>query len=394
MLLFYGNFMPELSIIMPCLNEAETLKCCIKKAQLGIARNNISAEIIIADNGSTDNSEEIAITCGARVINVPLKGYGAALAGGIAAASGKYIVIGDADCSYDFSNIAPFITKLRQGFDLVMGCRLPTGGGSIMPGAMPLKHRLLGNPLLSFMGRLFFQSSITDFHCGLRGFTKEAVEKMDLHTTGMEFASEMVIKATLLKMKIAEIPITLYPDGRDRSPHLRSWRDGWRHLRFMLMYSPKWLFLWPGIILCMTGGYFFARLWHHPILLFGNNIFLGTNTYLISAMNILIGFQLIAFYFFTKVFAIMAGFLPGEIFLYRLFRFVKLETGILTGLLVVSIGLFFLLSALWEWHQYSYGNLPPTINRERIIPAVTFILLGVQIIFSSFFLSILGLKHK
>ncbi len=386
--------MPELSIIMPCLNESATLKCCIQKAQLGIARNNISTEIIIADNGSTDNSKEIARICGAKVINIPLKGYGAALAGGIAAASGKYIIIGDADCSYDFSNIAPFIAKLRQGFDLVMGCRLPMGGGSIMPGAMPLKHRLLGNPLLSFIGRLFFQSPITDFHCGLRGFTKEAVEKMDLHTTGMEFASEMVIKATLLKMRIAEIPITLYPDGRNRPPHLRSWRDGWRHLRFMLMYSPKWLFLWPGIILFMTGGYFFARLWHNPIILFGNNISLGPNTYLISAMNILIGFQLIAFYFFTKVFAIMAGFLPGEKFLYGLFRFVKLETGILTGLLVVSIGLIFLLSALWEWHQYSYSSLPPSINRERIIPAVTFILLGVQIIFSSFFLSILGLKRK
>ena len=385
--------MTKLTIIMPCLNESATLKTCIDKAKAGAARANIGLEIIIADNGSSDGSQEIAMANGARVVNIAIKGYGAALAGGIAAASGKYIIMGDADDSYDFSDISQFVDKLRQGYELVMGCRLPRGGGRIMPGAMPLKHRLLGNPVLSFIGRLFFKSPVTDFHCGLRGFTKAAVERMDLHTTGMEFASEMVIKATLLKMKVAEVPITLHPDGRDRPPHLRSWRDGWRHLRFMLMYSPKWLFLWPGLLLFITGVIFFARLWHEPLFL-TESVGLGANTYLISAMSILIGFQLISFYFFTKVFAIMEGFLPGEKFLSRLFRYISLETGILVGIMVAVLGASFLAMAVWQWHRADFGGLSYVVNRQLVIPAVTFILLGGQIVFSSFFLSILGMRRR
>ncbi len=322
----------EVSIVMPCLNEAETLEACIKKAQHSIKQHNLEAEIIVADNGSDDGSQQIAENNGARVVNVDTKGYGAALSGGIGAARGRYIIMGDADDSYDFSNIYPFIENLRKGYDLVMGCRLPSGGGEIMPGAMPLKHRYLGNPVLSFIGRLFFKSPVTDFHCGLRAFTKEAFNKMDLHTTGMEFASEMVIKATLLNMKLVEVPITLYKDARSKPPHLRSWRDGWRHLRFMLMYSPRWLFLLPGALL-----FFLCTIWF-LVLIRGSvtigNVVFDTNTLLVSAMFILIGFQLVIFYFFTKTFCTTEGLLPEDPFLKRLFSIVLLGLILLIGYIV------------------------------------------------------------
>ena len=240
---------PELSIVMPCLNEAETLAVCIRKALKSFSDCNIAGEVVIADNGSTDGSQEIAIREGARVVPVAQKGYGNALRGGIEAAAGKWIIMGDADDSYDFSNIKPFVEKLREGYELVMGCRLPSGGGTVMPGAMPWKHRWIGNPALTFIGRLLFKCPAHDFHCGLRAFTKEGFNRIDLRTTGMELASEFVIKSTLKGLRFTEVPITLYPDGRSRAPHLRSWRDGWRHLRFMLLFSPRWLFLIPGIIL-------------------------------------------------------------------------------------------------------------------------------------------------
>jgi glycosyltransferase involved in cell wall biosynthesis len=245
---------PEVSVVMPCLNEAETLATCIRKARLGFEKSGICGEVVIADNGSTDGSQQIAVREGARVIEVAAKGYGNALRGGIHAAHGKWIIMGDADDSYDFSSMAPFVAKLREGWELVMGCRLPVGGGTIMPGAMPWKHRWIGNPALSFIGRLLFKCPAHDFHCGLRAFTKEGFVRMDLRTSGMELASELVIKATLCKLKITEVPITLHPDGRSRAPHLRSWRDGWRHLRFMLLFSPRWLFLIPGLGLSLLGG--------------------------------------------------------------------------------------------------------------------------------------------
>src|SRR5476649_357352 len=238
---------------MPCLNEAETLARCIEKAKLGIERSGVRGEIIVADNGSADGSVQIAENSGARVVQISEKGYGSALTGGIQAASGKWILMGDADDSYDFSDITGFVKKFQEGFELVMGCRLPSGGGTISPGAMPWKNRWLGNPILSFIGRLFFKCPAHDFHCGLRGFTKTAFEKMDLQTTGMEFASEMVIKSTLKSLRITEVPITLHKDGRSRPPHLKPWRDGWRHLRFMLLFSPRWLFLVPGIFLSALG---------------------------------------------------------------------------------------------------------------------------------------------
>jgi glycosyltransferase involved in cell wall biosynthesis len=243
----------DITIVMPCLNEAETLAVCIQKAQSGIARAGVTGEVLIADNGSTDGSIQIAESLGARVEHVREKGYGNALRGGIQAARGRWILMGDSDDSYDFSNIGGFITKLREGSELVMGCRLPSGGGTIVPGAMPWKNRWIGNPILSSIGRLFFRTPIHDFHCGMRGFSADAYRKMDLKTTGMEFASEMVMKATLKGLRVAEVPITLHPDGRSRPPHLKPWRDGWRHLRFMLIYSPKWLFLMPGVVLFVLG---------------------------------------------------------------------------------------------------------------------------------------------
>jgi len=300
----------ELSVIMPCLNEAETLETCIKKAQETIKRYGILGEIIIVDNGSIDCSQDIARMCGARVVQVGTKGYGAALLGGINAARGRFIIMGDADDSYDFSNIIGFVEKLREGYDLVMGCRLPSGGGMIMPGAMPWKHRWIGNPALSTIGRLFFKSPVSDFHCGLRAFRKDAIEKLELRTTGMEFASEMVIKATIMGLCITQIPITLYKDGRSIPPHLRSWRDGWRHLRFMLMYSPRWLFLIPGSMLFTISLSFFILLELGPIRI--GSIVFDTNTLLVFAMTILFGFQLIAFSIYTKAFAITEGLLPDD----------------------------------------------------------------------------------
>src|SRR5271170_716897 len=295
---------------MPCLNEAETLACCIEKAKLGIQKSGVCGEILIADNGSTDGSQAIAEKSGARVVAVREKGYGSALLGGVRAASGKWILMGDADDSYDFSEADRFVKKFREGFELVMGCRLPVGGGKISPGSMPWKNRWLGNPTLSFIGRLFFKCPAHDFHCGLRGFTKAAFGKMDLKTTGMEFASEMVIKSTFRQLKIAEVPITLHKDGRSRPPHLKPWRDGWRHLRFMLLFSPQWLFLAPGIFLSLLGVVLAAP------LSFGDfqagAIQFNVGTLAVAGMTVIIGFQLIAFAFFTKVFAIAEGLLPDD----------------------------------------------------------------------------------
>jgi glycosyltransferase involved in cell wall biosynthesis len=298
----------ELTILMPCLNEAETLARCIEKARLGIARAGVPGEILIADNGSTDGSQAIAEKLGARVVPVREKGYGNALRGGIAAARGQWVLMGDADDSYDFSEADRFVKKFQEGYDLVMGCRLPVGGGTILPGAMPWKNRWIGNPVLSSIGRLFFQCPAHDFHAGLRAFTKASLEQLELRTTGMEFASEMVIKATLKKFKIAEVPITLHRDGRSRPPHLKPWRDGWRHLRFMLIYSPRWLFLIPGLCLSALGVLLSAILAMNALPLGG--IQLNVGTLMMACMAAVVGFQLVAFAFFTKTFAIAEGLLP------------------------------------------------------------------------------------
>ena len=383
----------ELTILMPCLNEAETLARCIESARLGIQRAGVRGEIIVADNGSTDGSPAIAEKLGARVVPVQAKGYGSALRGGIEAATGKWILMGDADDSYDFSEADRFVKKFQEGFDLVMGCRLPIGGGTILPGAMPWKNRWLGNPVLSFIGRLFFKCPAHDFHCGLRGFTKAAFAKMEVQTTGMEFASEMVIKSTLKGLKISEVPVTLRPDGRSRPPHLKPWRDGWRHLRFMLLFSPRWLFLMPGIFLSLLGVVFAAR------LSFGNfqigGVLFNVGTLAVACMTITISFQLIAFAFFVKVFAIAEGLLPDDPRFSRVFKFFNLEKGILLGLAVLLAGALLLARSFWIWKQADYGILPSTEeNLRRLIPAATLIVLGVQAIFSSFFMSALGLKTQ
>ena len=296
---------PELSVVMPCLNEAETLEICIRKAQGFFEKEGIHGEVVIADNGSTDGSQEIASKLNARVIAVKEKGYGNALKGGINAAHGDYVMMGDADDSYDFSNMMLYVDKLREGYDLVMGNRFK---GGIKKGAMPFLHKYLGNPVLSFIGRLFFNIKIGDFHCGLRGFSKVAYEKMELRTTGMEFASEMVVKASLKKLKIAEVPTILSPDGRSRPPHLNTWSDGWRHLRFLLLYSPKWLFLIPGMLLFFLGLILSSALIVKPFTI--GTVTFDVHTLLFTALGMLVGFQFIIFYGLTKVYTIENGLLP------------------------------------------------------------------------------------
>ncbi len=379
----------ELSIVMPCLNEAETLATCIRKAQSSLKKLNVAGEVIVADNGSTDGSQTIATEMGARVVTVATKGYGSALMGGIAAARGKYIIMGDADDSYDFANLDEFFHKLQAGYDLVMGNRFK---GGIQPRAMPRLHQYLGNPALTGMGRLFFHSPCGDFHCGLRGFSKAAIQTLDLRTTGMEFATETVVKATMYKLRIAEVPTTLAPDGRSRSPHLRSWRDGWRHLRFMLLYSPRWLFLYPGVLLMTLGSLVSGWLLGGPRVIGG--LTLDVHTLLYAAMAIVMGFQMVVFAVFTKVFGISEGLLPEDPRLTRLLRFIKLETGLLTGSLLLMIGIVMSIYALNTWEARSFGPLNPSKTLRLVIPAVTLTTLGLETILSSFFLSILGLKRR
>ena len=381
---------PELSVVMPCLNEAETLATCIRKALKAFDDAKVVGEVVIADNGSTDGSQEIAVREGARLVPVAKKGYGNALRGGIEAANGKWILMGDADDSYDFSNLKPFVEKLRQGYELVMGCRLPSGGGTVMPGAMPWKHRWIGNPVLTFIGRLLFKCPAHDFHCGLRAFTKDGFQRMDLRTTGMELASELVIKSTLKGLRITEVPITLHPDGRTRAPHLRSWRDGWRHLRFMLLFSPRWLFLIPGILLCIFG---FAAL---SVLALGQMIFgkivLDVGTMLAASMLLLIGVQLIHLAVFTRVFAEHEGLLPPNPRLQRFLSAFTLEWGVFLGVLMCALGVGLFGIAFWDWQKAGFQGLSYGDNLRRIIPASTLVVLGVQLLFGSFFLGVLSMK--
>jgi hypothetical protein len=381
----------ELTIVMPCLNEAETLATCIQNARLGIERAGVSGEVLVADNGSIDGSVAIAEKAGARVVHVRSKGYGSALRGGIEAAQGRWVIMGDADDSYDFSQIDGFVEKFREGYDLVMGCRLPAGGGTIAPGAMPWKNRWIGNPTLSFIGRLFFNCPARDFHCGLRGFSAEGYRKMELKTTGMEFASEMVIKATLKSLRIAEVPITLHPDGRSRPPHLKPWRDGWRHLRFMLLFSPRWLFIWPGLTLFLLGLGLGVPLAVSPISL--GRIQFDTNTLLMASMMTIVGLQILFFGVFTKLYSVARGLLPENKQLRKLLGLFSLERGIVAGLVIFTGGLGFLAAAIVAWRAVGFGHLSYPQSLRLVIPAVTCMTLGVQTIFSSFFLSILELKH-
>lgn len=382
----------EVSVVMPCLNEADCLETCIRKAQQAFADHGIHGEIIVADNGSTDGSQAIAARLGARVVPVIQKGYGNALMGGIAAARGKFVIMGDSDDSYDFLEIPKFVEKLRAGFDLVQGCRLPSGGGRVMPGAMPLLHRWLGNPLFSFMVRHMFWADIHDVYCGMRGFTKEHYQRLDQRCTGMEFATEMILKSSLAGANIAEVPITLHPDGRkSHPPHLRTFRDGWRTLRFFLIYSPRWLFVYPGALLISLGliGYGLAL----PGVAIGGVTF-DAHTLLFASLSIILGFQAIAFGVFTKTFAIAERLLPEDPRLNRLIELIPLERGLVIGVSTLVVGVALLLAAVNQWRIHEFGPLNYAHTMRWVIPGATLTMLGSQTILSSFFVSILGLRRR
>ncbi len=382
----------ELSIVMPCLNEADTLESCICKAQAAMQEHAIAGEVIIADNGSTDQSVQIAQRLGARVVQVSAKGYGSALMGGIAAARGRYIIMGDADDSYDFGEAPRFLAKLREGYELVQGCRLPRGGGVVMPGAMPPLHRWWGNPMFTALVRWWFAAPINDVYCGLRGFTKEMYGELDLRCTGMEFATEMIIKSSLYKRKIAEIPVTLHPDGRKtHAPHLKTFRDGWRTLRFFMMYSPRWLFLMPGALLVTLGviGYAVAL----PGVHIGRVAF-DAHTLLFASLCLLLGYQAILFAIFTKTFAITEGLLPADARMDRFFQIATLERGLLVGAAAMVAGLVLLALAVVQWWQAGFGALDYARTMRVVIPGTTLTSLGFQTVLSGFFVSILGMKRR
>jgi glycosyltransferase involved in cell wall biosynthesis len=384
--------MLEVSVVMPCLNEAETLETCIEKAAKALVSNNIVGEIIIADNGSTDGSQAIATRLGTQLVNVRERGYGHALMGGIAAARGEYIIIGDADNSYDFNEIPRFVEKLKQGFDLVQGCRLPSGGGTVEPGAMPLLHRVWGNPMFSFLARKWFKAPLHDVYCGLRGFRKDVFYVLDQQCAGMEFATEMIIKASLSGANIAEVPITLHPDGRrTRSPHLRTFRDGWRTIRLFLIYSPRWLFLIPGILLICLG--FFGYVIALPGLTM-NGVTFDAHTLLFASLAILCGYQSVLFAIFTKTFAISEGLLPEDPRLNRFFEVLNLERGLIISLVALCIGLALLMTAVARWQMTGFGPLDYGHTMRLVIPGATLTALGFQTILSSFFVSILGMRRR
>lgn len=382
----------ELSVVMPCLNEVDTLETCLRKAQRGLAASGVAGEIIVADNGSTDGSQEVAERLGVRLVPVTQKGYGAALMGGIAAARGRCILMGDADDSYDFEEIPAFVARLREGYELVQGCRLPGGGGKVMPGAMPFLHRWWGNPMFSMLARWWFGAPVSDIYCGMRGFTKDLYQRLDQRCTGMEFATEMIIKSSLYKAKISEVPITLHPDGRkSHPPHLKTFRDGWRTLRFYLLFSPRWLFLMPGLLLILLGlvGYALAM---PGVTIHGINF--DAHTLLFATLAILCGHQAVLFSFFAKTFAISEGLLPEDESLKRLEKVFNLERGLVLGVLSLLAGVALLLVAVFIWREAHFGHLDYARTMRWVVPGATLTALGVQTVFSSFILSILRMRRR
>ncbi len=387
-----GDASVEVSVVMPCLNEADTVATCIGKAQQAVQEHGILAEVIVADNGSTDDSVRIAAHMGARVVRVQERGYGNALMGGIAAARGEFIIMGDADDSYDFGEIPRLVEKLREGFDLVQGCRLPSGGGSVMRGAMPFLHRWIGNPLLSVMARRMFRVPVHDVYCGLRGFTKDLYSRLDQQCTGMEFATEMIIKASLRNVKTAEVPITLHPDGRrSHAPHLKTFRDGWRTIRLFLIYSPRWLFVVPGAVLALLG------LVSYALAMPGISVMGATfdaHTLLFGSLFILMGYQSVLLSIFAKTFAIAEGLLPPDRFMSRLFQVVNLERGLLIGCGALLVGGTLLLGAVNEWRLARFGHLDYAHTMRLVVPGATLTALGFQTVLSSFLVSLLGMHRK
>ena len=379
----------NLSIVMPCLNEAETLETCISKAKGFLQKSGMRGEIIIADNGSTDGSLRLAEKAKVSIVHVAQKGYGSALLGGIEAARGEFVIMGDADDSYDFSDLGGFVEALESGYDLVMGNRFK---GGIRPGAMPFLHRYLGNPVLSWLARLFFKSDIGDFHCGLRGLRRDAILALNLQTTGMEFASEMIVKATMRGLKIKEVPTILYPDGRTRPPHLRTWSDGWRHLRFLLLYSPRWLFFYPGLALTVLGILISAFLLPGPRRV--GNVTLDINTLMYASLLTIVGVQAVLFSLFTTVFGVNAGLLPRDPLTEQFVQRIGLEKGILLSLGMILLGFASSIGALVYWSQNLFGEIDPTFSMRLVIPGAVLFTLGFQALFASFFLSILNTKLR
>ncbi|MSO99528.1 MAG: glycosyltransferase family 2 protein [Acetobacteraceae bacterium] len=379
----------ELTILMPCLNEAETLAICIAKARGYLAASGVQGEVLIADNGSTDGSQSIAMDAGARVVPITEKGYGSALLGGILAARGRFVIMGDSDDSYDFGDLDAFVAKLREGHALVMGNRFK---GGIKPGAMPPLHRYLGNPVLTTVGRIFFHSPCGDFHCGLRGFDREAILGLDLQAPGMEFASEMVVKATIHGLKIAEVPTTLSPDGRSRPPHLRSWRDGWRHLRFLLLFSPRWLFLYPGLGLFASGTAMMAWLLPGPRIVGG--VTLDIHTLFYASLAVVVGFHSALFYVFARLYGMREGLAPRDEQFLRMTKALTLEAGLLAGLTLLLFGLALALLAVSAWTRTAFGVLSPEHAMRLVIPSGTCILLAFQTAYGAFFLSVLEIRSR
>lgn len=377
----------ELTILMPCLNEAETLSTCVRKARKFLTENNIDGEVLISDNGSTDGSQELALAEGARVVHAPVRGYGGALITGCKEANGQYVIMGDADDSYDFTNLMPFVEKLRDGYDLVMGDRF---AGGIEDGAMPWSHRYIGNPVLSFVGRMFFRSKIKDFHCGLRGYNRETILSLDLQTTGMEYASEMVVKAELNGLRISEVPTTLSKDGRSRPPHLRSMRDGWRHLKFLLMYAPNWLFLYPGLILLLGGVLGTLVLMVGELNIF--NVAFSINTLLYFAVFIILGFNIISMFLIVKLYAYNHAFLPKRSVDWN--KKLKEDIFIFAGLALLIAGIVLSITAVSVWRSGGFGPLIPEQIMRLTIPAVATIAIGVQSMFAGFIMSIVKVKAK
>ena len=379
----------ELTILMPCLNEAETVATCVGKAVHFLARHGICGEVIVADNGSVDGAQALATQAGARVVPIAERGYGAALQGGIAAASSKFVIMGDADDSYDFSALDGMLAELRNGTQLVMGNRFK---GGIRPGAMPFLHRYLGNPVLSFLGRLFFRVPTGDFHCGLRGFARDAILKLHLTTSGMEFAREMVVKSALHKLSIGEVPVTLYPDGRSRPPHLRTWRDGWRHLKFLLLFSPRWLFLLPGFALLVLGALTMGVIAVHPLTVAGIGLDIHTLAY--AGAAILLGFQMVVLAIFTKVMGIRSGWLPDDPRRMEQLAKLTLEGLLVAAALVFFAGIAMSLRAVSLWWAVDFGELSPQVTMRWVVPSVTAMALGGELFLAAFFLEALRIPNR
>ena len=379
----------ELTILMPCLNEAETIQSCVRKAIRFLAESGINGEVLVADNGSSDGSQRLAEQLGARVVSVARRGYGAALIAGIEAAAGQFVIMGDADDSYDFTALTPFVAELRAGQELVIGNRFR---GRIEPGAMPMLNRYLGNPLLSWIGRIFFSIPLGDFHCGLRGFSRQAVRHLGLRATGMEFASEMIVKASLSGLKISEVPTTLSPDGRSRDPHLRRWRDGWRHLRFFLLHSPRWLFLYPGLLFIAIGLIATGSLWSGPVEL-APHVAIDIHSLVAGCFAIIIGSQLVMFGVLARKYAMVEGFLPPASSFKQTLSGLTLERVVVYGIIILLLGLSGSLWAVYSWMAIGFGPITYNDTMRVLVVSLTAVVIAVQMIASAFLISIFEIRH-